>query len=203
MPIDFKPLEYTDLDGISAKQLQQHHEVLYQGYVKKIKEIRDKICKADQTQANATYSDLGELFRQQAFAANGCLLHEWYFENLVKGGTKPSAQFIALIDKEWGSWQNFLTLFRACGLAARGWVVLAYSIYEQKLRLFTQDAHDKGAIWACVPLLILDVYEHAYMLDYGVKRKDYLEAFIKNINWQVIEKRYLQVRNWQLKSKSE
>ncbi len=196
-----KDLKIQELDGISAEQLKQHHDVLYAGYVKKLSEIEDALPKADKTKANGTYSEFGELFRQQAFATNGVTLHEWYFDNLVKGGVEPTAEFKAAVEGaqgSWTAWDEFVATFKAAGLAARGWVVLAYSMYDGMLHIYTQDSHDKGAIWACVPLLIMDVYEHAYMIDYGVKRKDYIEAFFKNIDWAKVGARFEAVKNWKL-----
>jgi Fe-Mn family superoxide dismutase len=193
-----KPLSYKELDGISAEQLAQHHDVLYTGYVKKLGEIEDALPKASLEGTNATYSELGELLRQQAFATNGITLHEWYFANLVKGGVPPEEGIKKAVEKAWGSWDGFIKTFKAAGLAARGWVVLAYSMYDGQLHLYSQDAHDKGAVWACVPLLIMDVYEHAYMIDYGVKRKDYLEAFFKNVDWTVVGQRLDKVKGWKL-----
>jgi len=193
-----QPLPYKELDGISADQLAQHHDVLYAGYVKKLSEIEDAIPKASLEGTNGTYSELGELLRQQAFATNGITLHEWYFANLVKGGAAPEAALKKAVEETWGSWDGFVATFKAAGLAARGWVVLAYSMYDGMLHLYSQDAHDKGAIWASVPLLIMDVYEHAYMIDYGVKRKDYLEAFFKNVDWTVVGQRFDKVKGWKL-----
>lgn len=193
-----KPLKADELDGISAEQLKQHHDVLYTGYVKKLSEIEEALPKADVTKANATYSELGELLRQQAFATNGVTLHEWYFGNLIKGGSEPTAELKSAVEAQFKDWDNFVTMFKASGLAARGWVVLAYSMYDGSLHLYSQDAHDKGAIWACVPLLIMDVYEHAYMIDYGVKRKDYVEAFFKNVDWKTVGERFAAVKGWKL-----
>jgi Fe-Mn family superoxide dismutase len=193
-----KPLKNSDLDGISADQLAQHHDVLYAGYVKKLSEIEEKLPKADVSAANATYSELGELLRQQAFATNGVTLHEWYFENLTKGGSQAPTELQEAVKKAWGDWDGFVAMFKAAGIAARGWVVLAYSTYDGMLHLYSQDAHDKGAIWGSIPLLIMDVYEHAYMIDYGVKRKDYIEAFFKNVDWKVVGARLGKVQKWKL-----
>jgi len=196
--MQIKPLKFQELEGISRDQLEQHHDVLYAGYVKKIGEIQEQLASAKTDGANGTYSELGELMRQQSFAYNGVSLHEWYFENLTSGGTEPSADIKSAIEARWGNWDSFITIFKAAGLAARGWVVLAYSAFDGELQLFAQDAHDKGAAWASMPLLIMDVYEHAYMIDYGVKRKDYIEAFFKNVDWQVVSKRFATVRDWKL-----
>jgi len=193
-----KPLKSPELDGISAEQLAQHYDVLYAGYIKKIGEIEENLNKTDLESANGTYSELGELMRQQSFAANGVSLHEWYFANLTKGGTDPDESLKQSVIHKFGDWDGFITRFKAAGLAARGWVVLAYSAFDGELHLYSQDAHDKGAVWATVPLMIMDVYEHAYMIDYGVKRKDYIEAFFNNIDWQLVGQRYAKVKAWKL-----
>ncbi len=192
------PLKTPDLEGFSKEQLAQHHDVLYAGYIKKLGQIEQDIPKADLEAANGTYSELGELLRQQSFATNGVALHQWYFENLTKGGVAPSDDFNKVLVDSFGDMASVLERFKAAGLAARGWVVLAYSAFDGNLHLYSQDAHDKGAVWACVPLLIMDVYEHAYMIDYGVKRKDYIDAFFKNIDWSIVELRYQKVRGWRL-----
>src|SRR3989344_2002550 len=81
-----KSLKYTELPGFSKRQLDEHHDVLYVGYVKKLNEIQNKLPSVDLSQANATYSELGELKREETFAANGILLHEEYFDNLGGNG---------------------------------------------------------------------------------------------------------------------
>lgn len=82
--------------------------------------------------------------------------------------------------------------FKGCGVAARGWVVLAYDPADGKLHNFSMDAHDVGAIWGAAPLLVMDTYEHAYIIDYGVKRPPYIETFMKNIDWDVVNRRVSQ-----------
>lgn len=199
MPKEIRPLKNSDLEGISKEQLEQHHDILYAGYVKKLAEIDRSLPKADRNAANGTYSEYGELLRQQAFATNGVTLHEWYFDNLKKGGSAIPAELTTIVEKSWRSWDNFVEAFKAAGIAARGWVVLAYSAYDGDLHIYSQDAHDKGAIWASFPLLVMDVYEHAYMIDYGVKRKDYIDAFFNNVDWQTVSDRLALVRQWKLK----
>lgn len=82
----------------------------------------------------------------------------------------------------------------ASGVAARGWVVLAYDLDDGLLHNYSADAHDQGGIWGAVPLLVLDTYEHAYMIDYGVKRAPYIDAFMKNIDWDEVNQRLERVK---------
>ena len=184
-----KGLKYTELPGFSKRQLAEHHDVLYVGYVKKLNEIQDKLPSVDLSQANATYSELGELKREETFAANAILLHEEYFDNLGGSG-KESGHIVDEIKEEFSSYDKWLEQFKACSIAARGWVVLALNLWDGRLHIYSQDIHNNGVVWSCVPLLVLDVYEHAYFIDYGVKRKDYIEAFFKNIDWPEVNKRY-------------
>lgn len=177
------------LEGISDNQLQQHRDTLYVGYVNKLNEIEEKLQKVDLSKANATYSDLRELKKEEIFATNGVNLHEYYFGNLGGKGSTPEGKIKDLLTRDFGSVEKWQEEFKACGIAARGWVVLAYNLEDGKLHNYLMDLHDYGGVWNCFALLILDVYEHAYMIDYGVKRAPYLDAFVKNINWNEVNKR--------------
>lgn len=186
MAHEVKPLKYTKLDGLSEKQLKEHHDVLYAGYVKKIGEIRDKLENADPGSANATYSDFRALKLEETFALNGVKLHEGYFENMKEGGSLPSGRIKELIERDFGSYDKWLENFKALGVAARGWVVLGYDFDEGRLVNILCDAHNQGGVWNMVALFIMDVYEHAYFIDYGTARKAYIESFFKNIDWEYV-----------------
>ena len=180
-----KPLKYKTLPGLSEKQLSEHHDVLYAGYVKKINEIRAKLSVVDKTTANATYSDLRELKVEETFALNGVKLHESYF-NDMGGDGKAHGPILSHLEKDFGSFEKWSEEFKAEGLTSRGWVVLAYDLDENRLFNFVCDLHNQGGIWGAVPILVLDVYEHAYFIDYGTGRKGYIEAFMKNIDWKAV-----------------
>ena len=180
---EVKPLNYTELDGISEKQLKEHHDVLYAGYVKKVGEIEEKVKNVDLAAANATFSDLRALKLEETFALNGVRLHEGYFDNMSKGGNAPSGKIFEIIARDFGSHENWEREFKALGLAARGWVVLGYDLEEKKLKNILCDSHNQGGVWNMIAVLIMDVYEHAYFIDYATGRKAYIEAFFKNIDW--------------------
>ena len=180
---EVKPLHYTQLEGLSEKQLKEHHDVLYAGYVKKIGEIEEKLKTTDMSAANATYSEFGELKREETFALNGVKLHEGYFDNMQPNGSECSGKIKELIERDFGSYETWEKEFRAAGLAGRGWVVLGYDLDEQQLRNVLCDAHNHGGVWNMAALFIMDIYEHAYFLDYGTSRKAYIDAFFKNLNW--------------------
>lgn len=195
MAMDTKlPFDPQKLSGISDKTITIHADKLYQGYVKKKKEIQDKLASVpadDLTNANQSYSALRALKDGETFAVNGVYLHEFYFSALGGQGS-PNGALVEAITGLWG-WEPFVNTFSACGLAARGWVVLAWDTREARLRIYTADAHNQGGVWGCIPLLVLDVYEHAYFIDYGADRKTYIADWWKNLNWEVANSLYTQV----------
>ena len=184
--IILKPLAITaDLNGISLKSITEHFK-LYEGYVKKTNEIRNKIEVADKSLANSAYSEIGELKRQESFSLDGVKLHEVYF-GILGGNGKEEGRVAEMIIRDFGSIANWIADMTAAGIATRGWVLLSYDFAEKTLRNYSADAHNVGIIAGTAPLIALDVYEHAYFADYGVNRKGYIDAFFKNLNWQKID----------------
>ncbi len=185
-----KPLPFQkSLVGISDKAMQIHHDKLYVGYVAKTVEIAEKTKElfdrsADPIgSANQTYSELRALKDGETFATNGVYLHEYYF-NVLGGDGAPKGPLIdALIEKH-GSFDRFIRVFSATGMAVRGWVVLAWDTHLGRLKIYGADAHNQGGVWGAIPIIVLDVYEHAYFMDYGSDRKKYIEDFWKNLNWE-------------------
>lgn len=94
-----------------------------------------------------------------------------------------------MINRDFGSYEIFKEMFKSTGLSMRGWVVLIQSDINGKLRIIGQDSHDDGTVYNGKPLLVLDVYEHAYMIDFGINRKKYIDIFFENINWGVVNNR--------------
>ncbi len=178
------------LDGISENQISQHRDILYAGYVNKLNEIEERLKTVDLSKANQTFSDLRALKVDETFALNGVVLHELYFENLGGKGGKPTGGLSDMIAKEWGSYDKWAENFKACGMAARGWVILGISAYDGKLHNYCLDAHNSIVPVNVMPILVLDVYEHAYTIDFGVKRPPYIDAFMKNIEWSVCARRF-------------
>ncbi len=185
-----KKLSFQGLfSGISEKTISIHHGKLYQGYVKKWQEIQDRIKMTDKSLANASFSDLRELKIEEGFVANAVLLHEAYFD-ILGGNGEPEGEIINAIANDFGSFDAWQNEFKALGLCARGWVVLAYDFNDGKLHNYLADVHNQGGIWGTAPILVLDVYEHAYFIDYGSDRKSYIDAFFQNLNWEAINKKF-------------
>jgi len=176
------------LKGISEKTLVEHYK-LYEGYVNKVNEIWEKLKTSDRSKANATYSEYRELKLEETFALDSVKLHELYFENLGGTGGKPRGAISSMINASFGSFENWLVDFIACGISSRGWTVLYYDPIDMKLHNYLQDLHNHGIMLRALPLLVLDTYEHAYYIDYGTDKKSYIEAFLQNIKWSEVEKR--------------
>lgn len=203
MAYDSKPLPFSkSLTGISDKTIQIHHDKLYQGYVSKMNEITTRLTEMNQSgdglaDANQTYSELRALRDGETFATNGVYLHEYYF-NSLGGGGNASGELVKAIEEKWGSMEKFLNYFNASAMAVRGWVVLAWDAQKSRLKVYGADAHNQGGVWGCMPLIVLDVYEHAYFMDYGADRKAYIEDFWKNLNWDAANNIFEKVKDIKL-----
>lgn len=184
LPFDKKPL-----GRISEKTLEVHHDKLYVGYVNKKNEIETKLRQVE-PQGNATYSEFRGLKLEQTFAANGVYLHERYFKSLGGNGEMPAGAFQDALEREWGSIENWKKSFVACGMSARGWVVLAYDFNDDRLHNYIGDMHNQGGVWGAMPLFVLDVYEHAYFMDFGSDRAAYIEDFLANADYSDAAKKY-------------
>ena len=185
----------TGLKGLSDKQIAEHLK-LYAGYVKNVNKIESELERlmAD-SEANAI--ELSELKRRYAFEWNGMRLHELYFGNMVNGlpaqtGGKElgEGELKQKIVEEWGSFEMWEKDFQAMGaMRGIGWVVLYFDAEAGRLFNVWINEHDAGHLSGATPILVMDVFEHAFMLDYGIKRADYIAAFWKAIDWSVAESR--------------
>ena len=183
-------LKPKGLNGISDQQLEYHFETHYKGYVNKLNEIWEKLAMVDRTKANQNFSDYRALKVEETFNYMGVVLHELYFENLKDGmNTKASSKLVEMIEKNFGSWDKWKEDFRACGIAHRGWAVLVCDLSKRKLINNGLDAHNMYGLLNSIPLLVMDVYEHAYYTDQGPKRGPYIDSFFENVNWSVVSKR--------------
>ena len=192
MPFAVKDLPFAKdaLDGISAKTIETHHDKLYPGYVNKRNEIDTALPKADRSKAAQTYSEYRALKLEETFNADGQILHELYFSHLGGKGGQPTGALADQINKDFGSFDSFVEDLTACGMAARGWATVALDPSDGKVHTFLCDVHNQGGVWGTIPIMTLDVYEHAYFMDYGSARPDYIKAFFKNVNWQKVSQNF-------------
>ena len=180
------------IQGLSEKQLEEHFK-LYKGYVERMNEIRKALSIGTFEDPNTTYGPLRDLKLGETYALNGIKLHEFYFGNLGGKRREPFGEIKNQILKDFGTIQNYLKNLKNVGLAARGWAVTALDPMDMKLHTFLADEHNHGAIWHAYPILVLDVYEHAYFYDFQTDRKKYIDVFIQNINWEVVNARFVKV----------
>ncbi|MDO8650330.1 MAG: superoxide dismutase [Candidatus Berkelbacteria bacterium] len=177
------------LNGISEKTMTEHYK-LYEGYVKKYNEITEKLRSVDLESANQTFSDIRSLKVDLTFALGGVKNHEIYFGHLGGKGGQPSGKLLEQIKKDFGSLESWQKDLKATGMAARGWAWLAWDWKMEKLFNLIGDAQNTFLVWDCSPLVALDVYEHAYYLDFATKRAEYIDKFFENLDWSVIEKHF-------------
>jgi Fe-Mn family superoxide dismutase len=184
--------DYSRLLGMEgfSETLLKNHFTLYQGYVtntNKLIEILNQMLK----EGKVGTPEFAELKRRFGWEFNGMRLHEYYFENLGgKGGLEKTGKLFKRISEEFGSFEAWEKEFRAIGMMrGMGWVILYQDPLTGRLINFWINEHDVGHPAAGIPLLILDVFEHAFMIDYGLKRADYLEVFFRNIHWKTVEGR--------------
>ncbi|GFE57888.1 superoxide dismutase [Geobacter sp. AOG1] len=184
--------DYAKLVGMPgfSETLLKNHFTLYQGYVTNTNKVLDTLDQLLKEGKTAT-PEFAELKRRLGWEFNGMRLHEYYFENL--GGTAPLDTNGTLAKKladSFGSVDLWEKDFKGTGaMRGIGWAVLYQDPANGRLINFWINEHDVGHPAGGTPILIMDVFEHAFMLDYGLKRVDYIEAFFRNIDWQAAEAR--------------
>jgi Fe-Mn family superoxide dismutase len=195
MTIEAKTYDHLvgNLQGFSPKQIEQHIK-LYQGYVKKINEIRAEMEKIPfeerKDKANFSFGKYSELKRRESVPYNGVYLHEMYFDNLGGARGTPKTDLSRAIEGSFGSESNWEQDLRACAeTATGGWVLLTYDRIDGKLHHNQVWEHSNGIMINQEHLLALDTWEHAFMIDFGTDKKSYLGAFLQNVNWQVVADR--------------
>ena len=184
--------DYAKLIGMEgfSETLLKNHFTLYQGYVTNTNKVLDTL-KAMLADGKAATPEFAELKRRLGWEFNGMRLHEFYFENLGgKAALDPNGSLGKAMAASFGSYDEWLKDFKATGaMRGIGWVVLYQDVTNGQLINFWVNEHDVAHPAGCNPVLIMDVFEHAFMLDYGLKRADYIEAFFKNIDWAAAEAR--------------
>ena len=183
-PRELKPA-LLSLDGLSRESVEAHYR-LYQGYVNKRNEILGLLADVDVSAANQVYSELRALKVDLSFAIGGIKNHEIYFEHLGGGGGDPDGSMARLVERDFGSAPAWRDDLKATGMAGRGWAWTAYDWDEGRLFNYIGDAQNTFPIWNATPLVALDVYEHAYFLDYQTDRSGYIDAFLSNLDWDVV-----------------
>ncbi len=180
--------------GKISDKTHEEHLKLYTGYVNKTNQILDELEKlgvpdpADPKTANQIFSSLRSLKIGLTFAIGGLKNHEIYFD-ILGGDGKPSGKIEELINRDFGSYENYTKELKATGIAARGWVWTGIDHESGKLFNYIGDAQDTYPVWNVTPLLALDVYEHAYYADFHTARAGYIDEFLKFVDWSAVNAR--------------
>ena len=190
-----KEFNLSGLNGISDQTLEMHFK-LYEGYVKETNRLTEAIAeilkdgRVDQEEMPA-YS---ELKRRLGFEYNGMVLHEYYFSNLKKDGgddPAPNSAFLQAVKSSFGSYDLWKVDFTSVGkMRGVGWAICYLDPLHGQLSNHWVTLHEVGNVSGFIPVLVMDVWEHAFLLDYKpAERPKYIEAFFSNLNWQTVEER--------------
>lgn len=185
-PLPFDP---TKLTGISEKLIRSHHENNYTGAVKALNVIEQRLVTLAKEKDLPPYI-YGDLKRQELIRTGSMILHEKYFANLGGNG-KADGNAKKLIEQWFGSYEAWEVEFKRTGNAlsgGSGWTILAFNQHTKELHNYWSSDHTSNAPFS-VPILVLDMYEHAYQMDYGAAAAKYVDAFMLNVNWEEVNRR--------------
>ncbi len=186
-PKSYDQLKGGTLKGFSDSQLDLHI-ALYKGYLTKLNEIEEKLVGANNTKPNYSFNEYSELKRREAVAFNGSFLHELYFENLGPDSA-ISPKLRKAIDAQGGK-EQILADLKATALCGPGWALLTRNRRDGKLHTYFVAEHHLGLPIEQDLLVVLDSWEHAFMVDFGIKRPDYINAFMENLKWSEVSRRF-------------
>jgi Fe-Mn family superoxide dismutase len=190
----YAPKDYKHLLGLAglSDALLTNHFALYEGYVNNTNKVADRLAALLASDETGT-PEYAELKRRYGWEWNGMRLHEYYFDNLAPNAAtlSPESALAKKIADDFGSFENWEKDFRATGaMRGIGWVILGYDAEAKRLSNVWINEHDLGHLAGTLPIVVMDVFEHAFMLDYGIKRADYIETFFRAIDWTAAEKRF-------------
>lgn len=183
------PYSYNDFNFISEETMRNHYEVLYKGYVDNYNNTLSDLEKA---RGENNYSNIKALEKNLAFQGAGAVLHQLFFENISPTKTTMCDCLKEKIIKDFGSLDAFKEQFinNITNIEGSGWGILGYSKILDKLIIIQVEKHQDQTIWDFVPLLVIDIWEHAYYLDYVTKKKEYANDIFEFINWNIVKERY-------------
>jgi Fe-Mn family superoxide dismutase len=190
----YQAINFENLLGTEgfSDQLLKNHFTLYNGYVTNTNKVMEELAELEK-QGKAGTPQYAEMKRRFGWEFDGMRLHELYFGNMAKGGSSldTGSKLASKIAEDFGSVENCAKVFTAVGaMRGIGWAILYYDPAGNQLVNTWINEHDAGHLAAAAPILIMDVFEHAFMIDYGLKRPDYIGAFMKAVDWSAVQKRF-------------
>jgi Fe-Mn family superoxide dismutase len=191
----YKPKQFNlgGLQGISEKTLEMHFK-LYEGYVKAVNDLNEKIAEvlSDGNVDKEEFPAYSEMTRRLGFEYNGMVLHEYYFQNLKRGGTgAPGRNFVRAAEASFGSYDTWKTDFVGVGkMRGVGWAICYQDPNTGAISNHWITLHETGNVSGFLPILVMDVWEHAFILDYApADRPRYIDAFFSNVDWDTVQSR--------------
>ncbi len=184
------------LEGLSEKQIEVHLG-LYKGYVKHVNVVREKIAQLESADKEGNAYAITELRRRFSFEFDGMRMHEYYFEGLEGDATPLSeGDLKKVLAEKYGSYEDFISHFKAVGTSRGiGWTVLYFDPKGQTPHVTWVGDHELGTLAGLPILIAMDMWEHAFMVDYTPAEKgQYIDAFLNNLNWSVVEKRFTEAK---------
>jgi Fe-Mn family superoxide dismutase len=179
-----------------SEETKKDHETLYRKEVETITRVSAELDGADKLDVDNNHSNYRSIKKDEVTNLNAVYLHELYFANCFDPNSELFLDALAYmrLAADWGTFDAWMADFMACAMAARsGWVVCGYSLYLKKMINIFVDGHDQSVLLGVVPVLVVDMWEHAYVRDYGNDKKSYLTAMMREIDWEVIEDRVTRI----------
>lgn len=185
-PLPFDP---TKLNGISERLIRSHHENNYTGAVRALNVVENRLAAMMNDKDIPAYI-YGDLKRQELIRTGSVVLHERYFANLGGNG-KADGTALNIIKQNWGSYEAWEAEFKRVGnslAGGSGWTIFGYNFHTKQYHTYWAADHSTSAAFS-IPLLVLDMYEHAYQMDHGAAAAKYVDAFMTNVNWEEVNRR--------------
>lgn len=175
-----------------SEPAKKHHEQLYAGYAETLARVSAEVDAADKVNVSSTHSVYRSAKKDEVYDLNATYLHELFFANCFDPNSElfQDAEAFMMLARDWGTFDAWMADFMAAALSARnGWVVCGYSLYLKRMINVCVDGHDQGVLVGIVPILVIDMFEHAYVRDYAADKKSYLTAMMREIDWEVVNDR--------------
>jgi len=186
-----KQLKYEEIPGLLSKaQVTPHYTAHYGGALKRYLAIEDQMQKLFAGKAAAAGDAHVFALKDRVNRMNSILLHELYFDNLTPKPGDAVEGIREALTKRFGSLERWTEDFKTCCMAAAGWGILARDAVNGKLYNVSSDLHEIGVLWLGQPLVVCDVYEHAFYVDYQNKKQDYVDKFVQFLDWNEIDRRW-------------
>ncbi len=188
---ELKPLKHKSIPGfMSAEQIAPHHTAHYGGALRGYKMADAKIEESIESGEALSGPEFGALKRMVSSRGNSVVLHEMYFDGLVEKAPDPAEDVRTAITKRFGSLEKWAADFASSAKGAAGWTMLVQHPVNGKLYNVVSDEHAQGPLWMAIPLVVIDVYEHAFYIDYHNRKAEYVDKFLDHIDWNAVNARF-------------